>query len=306
MKYSNYLKGVQFSCFIHTLEIVVKKGLVPDEVLEHKPYISKRTLTRSKLTHIVLNPNKYHGNELILSFHQFIVVLTAIIEEIGLADHEWMFSRIDLAIHTTSDYDQLYKLSCYIKELFASEIRCKNSYRFIGDDLKKRSTKVQNDGNELEIYNKHLECGMTDLPQTRVEIRRKRLDRRKQKSPEHFTKTIMCEIIESINKLKLNITALDKIKCPVLTEGFQVESSIGREGRTKQLKDFVTKYADFIFTRISLYYLFCQIEEKNSIENFNSWLFYYRKSGVITMITEKEVKTYCDKLINAIRIYLKN
>ena len=222
----------------------------------------------------------------------------------GLDEYDWRLERVDLAIHTSSDFDILYKLNCYIKELYTIKIACKNAYRIIGDDMKKRNTIVKNEKYELEIYNKYLESNRSDIPQTRIEFRRKSLYKQVSYGFESLIRKVIASIQQEILSFPQYINDLEKVKQKVLLKGYDIESGQCREGRTSNLKEFAIKYADFIYTRNSLRALF---DRTSPCRNFCSWLHYFTKTGhIVSFINITTIKKYCAMLNSAIQFYLNN
>jgi hypothetical protein len=208
-----------------------------------------------------------------------------------------------VTIDITSGYDELYKLNCYLKELFAIKLKCSNAYRVIGDDMQKRSTVVKNEYFELEIYNKHLESGDTTLPQTRCEFRYKRLYRRKVDTWQGEIARAVETTQEILRQMPNYIDKLDAIKNQLLLEVYHRENAPSREGRTRNLSAFTTKYADFIYTRANLHALY--VEMVNG--DFNSWLYSFRRNGnVLSLISRRALKQHCNRLYRALTAYLKN
>ncbi len=300
-------KKMHFAAFIHTIEITTKCEPIPIVTIASKPYISKYPIIRSENIHYVINPNKFGYASNLYSLDKCIEAITSIISDMGLTDFEWQLTRVDLAIDTFTEYDELYKINCYIKELFAFRLHCENSYRIIGDDMRKRSTVVKNDYFELEIYNKHIESLDLSLPQTRMEFRRKRLNRRKKKIIATMIREAIRSIMSDIELLPMTIDRFEMLKLRVLQNAYEIESSAGREGRVRNISDFTKKYADFIYSRKSLYFLFCKNRLRNGIQEFNSWLFNYRKTGnVISLFSESSIRKYCKNLISSIKAYSNN
>ena len=173
--------------------------------------------------------------------------------------------------------------------------------------MRKRSTVVKSDPFELEIYNKHIESLDLSLPQTRMEFRRKRLNRRKKKIISTMLREAIRSITRDIELLPTTIDRFEMLKLRVLQNAYEIESSAGREGRVRNISDFTKKYADFIYSRKSLYFLFCKNRFRNGTQEFNSWLFNYRKTGnVISLFSESSIRKYCKNLISSIKAYANN
>lgn len=294
---------MRFLAFIHTLQIGTRYEILPIEEAYRKPYVVKKPFFSSEHVHYVINPNKFGKQHIITSVAECIDTITAIIDDLLLTDYEWRIERIDVAIDTTSSYDELYKLNCYLKELFAIRTKCSNAYRVIGDDMRKRSTVVRCERYELEIYNKHLESGNTSLPQTRCEFRYKRLYRRKMNSWQGVILQAVEKTREILQCLPDYISELDTIKKSVLKATYQRENALKCEGRTRNLSAFVTKYADFIYTRNSLKTLYSEMIDGD----FNCWLYRFRRNGnVLSLINRSIFKFYCRRLRTALASYLEN
>lgn len=302
MVFGQNLKNVHFKAFIHTIQIGSRFPVYQDEDIFCKPYITKRPIHLKERVHYIINPNKFYDCGIIYSFDECETIIAAIIEELGLTDKEWRIERIDITFDTTTGYDQLFKLNCYFKELYAIQINEDNAYRVIGDDLKKRSTVVKNRKYELEIYNKNIQSGNYLLPSTRCEFRRKQLYKRRQIN---WRQTIRDEINKVHSNLRLIpelIPNLDRIKGKILVDSYTHENASDCEGRIRNLHEFTVKFADYIYTRSSLRILFNKIKGGN----FKSWLYRYNKSGrVLTLINKGIIVFYCKKLRDALRDYQK-
>lgn len=272
--------------------------------IEKRPYIIRDASIVKERIHYVINPNKFNIDAPILSISDFVATITLIIEDMGLTDYEWRLERVDITFDSTIDYDSLYKINCYLKELYTVHIDCRNAYRVIGDDMRKRSTIVKNPKYELEIYNKQIESNNFSLPQTRIEFRHKQVYRRKQYDVMQTVSQVIKRVIGDITNLQKNICILENIKKPILLKSFYRESTVGCEGRTLNLKEFALKFSDYIYTRTCLEFLYDSIENG---ANFTSWLNRYRKGGhVLTMISEKTMKIYCALLLSALNTYITN
>jgi hypothetical protein len=300
--------GTSFTAFIHTIEIGTKASPVPVDTLAKRPYMSKAPFIRSEKIHYVINPNKFKGSGKITRLQEFFDVFELILQDMCLTHDEWELLRLDLAIDTYSNFDTLFKINCYLKELYAYKIGAHNSFRTIGDNLQKRSSLVRKNEHELEIYNKQIESLDSSLPQTRIEFRRKRLNRSYTKSDyrTRIKKTIQ-HITSDLLSLPNLINQFDDVKRRELFDSFNIESSPEREGRVKNLSDFTMKFSEYIYSRNSLLYLYCKTNQKNSIENFTWWLCYLKKSKTnIQLISENDMRRYCKGICNAIEKYVKS
>jgi hypothetical protein len=297
-----------FTAFIHTIEIGTKASPVPVETIAKRPYMSKAPFIRSEKIHYVINPNKFKESGKIPNLDEFLEVFDQIILDMGLTNNEWELLRFDLAIDTYTSFDDLFKINCYLKELYAFKIGAHNSYRTIGDDMQKRSSLVRKNDCELEIYNKYIESRDKCLPQTRIEFRRKRLNRvNKASCYKEKIISIISQIENDILSIPTLIDQFDDLKRGELLEAFNIESTPEREGRIKSLSDFAMKFSEHIFSRNSLLYLYCKTNQKNSIANFNWWLSYLRKSKTnIRLLTQNDMRKYCKRICSAIDIYVKS
>ena len=294
---------MRFQAFIHTLQIGTRYEVLPVEEAYQKNYIVKKPFFSSEHVHYVINPNNYGQPHIITNVTECINTISAIIDDLLLTDYDWRIERIDIALDTSSSYDELYKLNCYLKELFAIRIKCNNAYRIIGDDMKKRSTVVKCERYELEIYNKHLESSNYLLPQTRCEFRYKRLYRRKTNSWQYIITHAFEETLEIIQQLPNYIAELDTIKANVLLEAFRRENDIRCEGRTLNISAFVTKYADFIYTRANIKAIYYNLSDGD----FDSWLYRFRRNGnVFSIINKSTLKCYCRLIRASIVAYLNS
>lgn len=291
---------MRFKAFIHTIQIGTKYEVLPVEEAYQKNYVVKKPYFSSGHVHYVINPNNYGQPHIINDVTECIDTISDIIDELLLTDFDWRIERIDIALDTSSCYDELYKLNCYLKELFAIRIKCNNAYRVIGDDMKKRSTVVKCERYELEIYNKHLESGNDTFPQTRCEFRYKRLYRRKANSWQNVILRAVEETQEIIKQLPYYIADLDKAKINLLLESYGRENALKREGRTRNLSAFVTKYSDFIYTRNNIKSLYYKLRHAD----FDSWLYRFRKNGnVLNVISRSIFKSYCRLLLTALESF---
>lgn len=87
----------------------------------------------------------------------------------------------------------------------------------------------------------------------------------------------------------------------MLLASYQRENALKCEGRTRCLSAFVTKWADFIYTRSNIKTLYDELENGD----FDSWLYRFRRNGnVLSLLNRKTLKCYCRILRKALASYL--
>jgi uncharacterized protein YjgD (DUF1641 family) len=181
-------------------------------------------------------------------------------------------------------------------ELFAVRLGAKNSYRTIGDDLKKRSIKVIKRSYELVIYDKELESEGTSQWKTRIEFRFKRLGSRQ------TVEKAIKQVLEHIEAFPECIETLNEKKIKQLYDEYVVECAPEYEGRITSFAAFVSKYADHIYNMDILKGL----HQKVLKGECRQWLYNYRQSGkTLTLFTKKDLLDYLRPIKAAVKSYIK-
>ena len=299
------VSDTRFVSFVHTMQISVnQKFASPREDDKFKPYVIKDPSLRRERWRYVINPNKYDISIQIESLSELERIFGLIIVDLGLAECDWDIDRVDFTLDTYNSFDDLFKINCYVKELYTISIGCKNAYRIIGDDMRKRSTIVKSGYFELEIYNKHIQSHRTDIPETRIEFRRKNVYRWKKNDLTSFFLKVIASVKKDILSLQTKIDEHEAVKQSVLVDGYDMESAASREGRVLNLEEYAVKYSDFIYTRESLACLFHRFKKQ---KDFTDWLSRFRGKGhVINMITPSIIRKYCSSMISAIETFVEN
>ena len=218
---------VPFIAFIHTIQIGCRYEFIPEDEANAKPYISRSVKYSGGKVHYVINPNHFNPeSDYITNIKKYEQVFSAIIEDLGLSEQIVFLERADITIDIDESYDQYYKLNCFLTRLYALSISEKNSYRVIGDNLKRRSTVVNNRNCSLEIYNKKDESGKPDVPEIRIEFRKKRV---RQSASIH-------DIVNEVSSLLLNLP-----KIIPLLNSVQTETLIKAYTRESQCTVFFSK-----------------------------------------------------------------
>ncbi len=276
-----------FKVMVHTVQISSKETVLSDFEIRNRPYVKDFYIRKNRARYII-NPNKY-GLEA-NCVEQLEQIMNAICEELRISEPH--FDRIDIAIDTITPFDSLYKINCYLKELFAIHVNSKNSFRSIGDNLRARNTIVFSRDIDLEIYDKYLESGGNDLAKTRIEFRFKRPWRGQ------GLKESVQRVISMLDCLPGHIASLNEAKTRQLHSRYVIERTQSYDGRVRDLADFTTKYADFIYSLEILRKLHNEVLKGQ----MKHWLYRYRKSGrVITLISKSMLKCYCGKMQTALR-----
>jgi hypothetical protein len=285
------LKDIDFTVFIHTLEGVSDEALLSEEEIRAKPYYRNFSIKNGEAVYAV-NPNKVYGD--ITSLTEFKSILAYILDDLLITNFK--LRRLDFAINTGVSFDEIYKINCYLKELFAVRLGAKNSYRTIGDDLKKRSIKVSTRSHELEIYDKELESGGTSQWKTRIEFRFKRLGSRQ------TVEKAIKQVLEHIEALPSCIETLNEKKIKQLHDEYIVECAPEYEGRITSFAAFVSKYADHIYNMDILKGL----HQKVLKGECRQWLYEYRQSDrTLTLFTKKDLLDYLRPIKAAVKDYIK-
>lgn len=217
MNKSEFINSIDFVAMIHTLQIVCDYALLPEEEINAKPYIKSFSISNGNAVYRI-NPNKY-GTE-IYSLAEFKQTLSLILDELYITDY--YIRRLDFSINTIVTFDEIYKIACYFKELYAVHIREDNSFRTNGYDFKKRSLKVRGTNYELEIYDKNLESKGLDPFNTRIEFRFRRI--RKNQSLDtivntiHYTLDSLTSHINELNEKRLTNCIMNTLlsKIPIM------------------------------------------------------------------------------------------
>ncbi len=294
------VKSAKFTTFIHTVQLSANGWGLDDDTANELPYVIQCPTMRRERIRYVVNPNKY--SETCLTLEDTISAVNAIIRKLGIADCDCRVDRVDVAIDTFTDYDTLWKSMNYLKELCGLHWGDnKNSYRVIGDDMKKRSTILRTDAHILEIYNKQLESGDPQSPSARCEFRFTRAWRGISRQSVRGALTwATTETSRILNALPQYVSRHSALQSERLLETYRIEHAADREGRIRDLRDFAAKYGDNIYTRLPLQTLSKEIQHIKLAK----WLYDYRKSGgVLTFISKKDIIFLCKKMNESIREY---
>ncbi len=292
MSVNKNFNSIDFTTIIHTIQGNSNTAILSEDDIIKKSYVKSFKFSRGKAIY-QLNPNKFEN--LIDNLTEYKQTLSKILDELYIQD--FISSRIDVAINSTEEFDGLYKIDNYFKELYAVHIGEDNNYFTTGADFKKRSLKVSNKYKDLEIYDKKLESKGKDSANTRIEFRFKSLGKNKS------VDTVINDIIKILDALPKHIEELNEIKVEQLYNQYLKETSLDYEGRITSLHMFVSKYADHIFnTDIlkGLHNKFYSGECKN-------WLYRYRKSGkTLTLYSKQDIKTYIKSIKKSVKNYVNS
>lgn len=303
VKMKNAIKTARFTTFVHTVQLSSIGWSLDEDTAASLPYIIQYPILRKGRMRFVVNPNKYNGK--CSTVDETIAAIDAITHQLGIEDCECRVDRVDVAVDTFMDYDSLWKPMNYLKELCGLEWgNNSNSYRVIGDDMKKRSTVLRTDAHILEIYNKQLESGDKAAPSARCEFRFTRVWRGlHRQSVRGAILWAVSETIGILNNLPNHIQEHNAIQSKRLLETYRIEHAANREGRIRSLRDFAARYNDCIYTRPPLQALF----EHTQHIKLDKWLYDYRKSGgILTFVNKTDIVLLCTKMNASIREYACN
>ena len=291
MRKNETFSNIEFTALIHTLQGGSSSAALSEDDIRTKPYVKDFKFSGGKAVY-TLNPNKYGCP--IENLADFKMTLGFILEELYVTDYE--IRRLDVAINTTTPFDQLYKINSYLKELYAEYIGSSNRYHTNGDDLKKRSLKVTSRSYELEIYNKELESKGQDPAKTRIEFRFRRIRNNQ------TVDQVIQEICSVLDRLPEYIIQLNSRKIEQFYAQYQKEQQPDYEGRVTNLPAFVAKYADFIYNRDILNGLHNRCHKGKT----KNWLYRYRASGkTLTLYTKGDLTAYTKQLKTTLNQYVK-
>lgn len=301
--FSPLLNSTSFSAFVHTVQLSADGWYFDDEEVSALPYVIKQPSMIGGRIRVAVNPNKFIGRPC-MSIDESIAAVEAIITALGMDDCEVRLDRIDIAIDTYTPYDDLWKMMNYLKDLCSIDWKADNSYRVIGDDLRRRSTILRKDDRILEIYNKQIQSSNESMPATRCEFRWTRVWRGTQRrNIPNAMRWAAEKTISTLKGLTKYIEVQERIQGERLLDTYYRESEDSREGRICSKRDFVLKYADYIYTRPSLKCLFPEFSGKR----LSRWLYDYRQSGgVLTFISKRDMTRLCRKMCVAITEYTQN
>lgn len=297
------LNNTTFSAFVHTVQLSADGWYFDDEEVSARPYVIRPPIIRGGRIRVAVNPNKFIDHPC-ASMDESIAAVESIITALGMDDCEVRLDRIDIAIDTYTPYDDLWKMMNYLKDLCSINWKADNSYRVVGDDLRRRSTLLRTDAKILEIYNKQIQSSNESMPATRCEFRWLRIWRGTQRRNIPSAMRWAAEqTISTLKGLTKYIEVQERIQGERLLDAYYRESEDSREGRICNKRDFVLKYADYIYTRPSLKCLFPEFSGKR----LSRWLYDYRQAGgVLTFISKKNMTRLCRKMCDAIIEYTQN
>ena len=169
---------------VHTVQISIKTAdllSIYDDLakIKNKPYVNKIDINVDR-SYIIINPNKYgcsciRGSSIdIWNRADSITTFQLIIADIGITDY--ILNRIDLAINTMIDFDNLSKINRYISSLLTVTLSSTNRYRATDIITDTHLMYLVRGGGayshvEIAIYNKSIQSDYTDFASTRIEFR---------------------------------------------------------------------------------------------------------------------------------------
>jgi len=269
-----------------------------------KPYVVRRPYYCRDKVHYVINPNKLFGEfEVITSYADFSDAIELIINDLNLIDSTWQLERFDLAVHSRSDYDPLFKTNCYITDLFACKFNCDNNYKVIDHRLQNRTTVVKNNYYELEVYNKHIESGCKVWPITRCEFRFKSLAKIKTMSLEGIFRSKIAEAIDFLEKASDFQSRVDDAMSKRLIQKYRKLYQDSSSKSSMLFKYFVAQNAGFIYNRNILKCLFDSVCKGS----FKDWLYRFNNHSVnLDLISNEELSIYCRSIRQAVQAYIQS
>lgn len=217
------------------------------------------------------------------SYQKFQSVLKEITNYIGL--NKYRISRVDFALDYFEDnYYELHKLNKCICLLLAISNNLKNRYESTDPlTLDHLTTRVQSEYLECENYNKDIQSNHYSPVYNRLELRSKALFKTKKDIPDLIlgwckrldkTLTYFPELQDACNK--------ELIRRWEKETGFKVKSE----------SEFLRKYQDNIYTTSQLEDLYKQL----GFENINSKIKNFKRYNSFEYFTEKNIRSYIDKL----------
>lgn len=282
------LDNVRFWAHIHTIQLSIEAPLNHAE-FGRKRYVKDYFIRNDRLR-IVINPAKYGAD--IRNVADLEEIMERIMGELDLNESDVRIDQVHVAIDTDTPFEWLYKLNCYVKELFAMYLNADNAYRCVGDDMRKRNTIVLNRSMVLEIYDKEQESGGYYPTRTRMEFRFKRVWKR-QGMRESLER--VCGILDALPRY---IKALDSMKDKQLKIAYGSNLESDCEGRAIHLSEFVGRYADHIYTQSVLKWL----HGRSRKGQCKHWLYRYRKSGrTLTLFPPSLLTAYLGYIQQAVR-----
>ncbi len=291
MKLYDVLKDYEFEATIHTIQLEIPYEEASTLNL-HKCSFMREPITVEGNVRIILNLNDYPCKNFsnIQTLKNFKATFEKVITELGIK--EYIICRVDVAINTEWDYQECYKLNCYINNLDALRMSVKNSYFTNDFKFKKRTLKNAKAGYEFEIYNKELESNGKNEARTRLEYRIKR------HSGLTFESAVK-DYINAVSKLPKYIDELNKHRIDDLFRQYCYEKE---NNLVHTFTEFVCKYNELIYNTQMLNGLY------NKCMNGNAWSWFYKFkfNHEIDLYTNQDIKSYISVLKSALEKYLKS
>lgn len=127
MKLDNVLEDYKFEVIIHTIQIEIPYEEASTLNLHKCSFMHEPIITKGNMR-IILNLNDYPCKNFrnMQTLHDFEETFEKVIAELNIK--EYIVCRVDIAINTKWDYQECYKLNCYINNLDALRMSVKNSY----------------------------------------------------------------------------------------------------------------------------------------------------------------------------------
>lgn len=170
---------------IHTLS-VKSTGMPIDIQEEVKDCIESSSRSTKKdvvTTTTKINPNKLMGD--VFSYSEFLPAYETILAGAGILDPEVMRADFRLDNYDPAHYLKYAKLNKYLISALAVTYKVQNVYRTVNLFTQKQlSIAIKNRDFEAENYDKHAESNGTDIAQSRLEMRSKRMNLLRNGSPD--------------------------------------------------------------------------------------------------------------------------
>ena len=278
----------KFKVLVHTVQMRSGELLNENVLSRDCKYLSKNLdrYTKRGLLYKI-NPNEYMGP--LYKYSDFKLIMEAIQEELEIS--EWEYDRIDVAVDSTSSYEDLFKINKYLISLLDL---CMGSDSFTdtrgGMKLEKRSLKTWKRKLDIEVYDKNLESEGKH-PYTRCEFRFKLLNKEREQR-------IFDDIYAMLDGCKIHIDDLNKTKTKCL---YKIWCKEKKEGTVLSINEFYRKYADEIYTVEISKELFRKITKNES--RYKDWIGNFRRKLDIKFVSRRSLDQYISNIKDAIESY---
>lgn len=274
------LEQYELTGSIHTLS-VKSTGMPVDIQKEVQDCIESASRSTKKdviTTTTKINPNKLMGD--IFSYSEFIPAYETILAGAGILDPEMMRADFRLDNYDPAHYLKYAKLNKYLISALAVTYKVQNVYRTVNLFTQKQlSIAIKNRDFESENYDKRAESNGTDIAQSRLELRSKRMSNND--IQKEFTEKWFARWDKAIKNLKAVQARYNEELVKLYFEGKNAYPV-----RFRSMTDFLIQYQDCIFCTAQM----IDLLERLGVDNPEGKAKYHKRKYGIEYFSQADVK----------------